>query len=114
MWVYMYMERSDGARADADGYTRTQTEQSGNETTRTASSGNSESDRSCTEHMNEQHRYGCKLLLATAKARFGGEGTPASHGPPYPPLERECEQSLMFGSYPIQVHKWLQFIRVHP
>jgi len=29
------MERSDGARANADSYTHTQTEQSGNETTRT-------------------------------------------------------------------------------
>jgi len=34
LWVCMYMERSDGPRADADSYTRTQTEQSGNETTR--------------------------------------------------------------------------------
>ena len=34
VWVYMYMERSDRAHTDADSYTCTQTEQSGNETTR--------------------------------------------------------------------------------
>jgi len=34
-WVFMYMERSDGARTDADSYAHTQTEQSGNETTKT-------------------------------------------------------------------------------
>ena len=34
VWVYIYMERSDGARTDADSYTCTQTEQSGNKTTR--------------------------------------------------------------------------------
>ena len=39
MWVYMYMERSDGAYADADSYTRTQAEQSGNKTKRTSSLG---------------------------------------------------------------------------
>jgi len=35
MWVYMYMERLDRARAVPDSYTHTQTEQSGNKTTTT-------------------------------------------------------------------------------
>jgi len=60
-WVYMYMERSNGAHTDADSYTRTQTEQSGNKTTRTVWSGNGESDRSCIVYVNEQHRYGFRL-----------------------------------------------------
>jgi len=79
VWVHIYTERSDGAHADADSYTRTQTEQSGNKTTRTVWSGNGESDRSCTVYANEQHQYGfrlrqytvmltCKLLLAAVKA----------------------------------------------
>ena len=35
VWVYIYMEKSDRACADANSYTRTQTEQSGNKSTRT-------------------------------------------------------------------------------
>ena len=34
VWVFIYMERSDRAHTDADSYTCTQTEQSGNETTK--------------------------------------------------------------------------------
>jgi len=37
VWVYIYMERSDGALEYADSCTRTQPEQFANETTRTVS-----------------------------------------------------------------------------
>ena len=56
--VYMYMERSDRAHTDADSYTCTQTEQSGNETTRMSSL-----DRLYTLYANEQHQYGFSYYL---------------------------------------------------
>lgn len=48
----MYMERSsDRLCTDADSYTRTQTEQSENETMATVQSGKGESDRLCTVYV---------------------------------------------------------------
>ena len=57
VWVYINMERSDGTRTDADSYTCTQTERSGNKTTRMVQSGNGESDRSCTVYVNEPNPF---------------------------------------------------------
>ena len=48
IYIYMYMERSDGACTDADSYARTPTEQSGTRPQKWSSLGNGESDRSCT------------------------------------------------------------------
>jgi len=60
VWVYMYMERSDGPRADADSYTHT-LRLNNLETRPQEWSGNGESDRLCTVYTNEQHRYGFRL-----------------------------------------------------
>ena len=62
VWVYMYMERSDGPRADADTDSYTHILRLNNLGTRPQErSGNGESDRSCTVYANEQHQYWFRL-----------------------------------------------------